>query len=215
MRIVSGLGYKPGVWAMFLVKHQWWRTKKLKTTTTRIKYFRQIHETSANLWRSFELNQELFFWWSLIEVPLMWDQLEDVGDLLNIPPLSCSDHFRWSFIFAYFTPCLLPLFTEFIFGRFIRLLRLFWWFRLGRFGGYCFDLVISFWLLRSFRFVVSGFSTYLRSRDMGRQPGGGGGGVLKLIFGGYVLVASQSPYSIIVYSVANYRSHLSHFRANM
>ena len=27
-------------------------------------------------------------------------------------------------------------------------------------------------------------------------------------------LASQSPYPIIVYSVANYRPHLSHFRAN-
>ena len=34
--------------------------------------------------------------------------------------------------------------------------------------------------------------------------GGGGGGVLRLIFGRYVLLGSQSPYPIIVYSVANY-----------
>ena len=46
-------------------------------------------------------------------------------------------------------------------------------------------------------------------------PGGGGGGLLGLIFAGYVLLASQSPYPIIVYSVANYRPHLSHFWANM
>ena len=32
----------------------------------------------------------------------------------------------------------------------------------------------------------------------------GGGGVLGLIFGRYVLLGSQSPYPIIVYSVANY-----------
>ena len=44
---------------------------------------------------------------------------------------------------------------------------------------------------------------------------GGGGGVLGLIFAGYVLLASQSPYPITVYSVANYRPHLSHFWANM
>ena len=31
-----------------------------------------------------------------------------------------------------------------------------------------------------------------------------GGGVLGLIFGRYVLLGSQSPYPIIVYSVANY-----------
>ena len=33
-------------------------------------------------------------------------------------------------------------------------------------------------------------------------------GVLGSIFAGYVLLASQSPYPIIVYSVANYRPHL-------
>ena len=32
----------------------------------------------------------------------------------------------------------------------------------------------------------------------------GGGEVLGLIFGPYVLLGSQSPYPIIVYSVANY-----------
>ena len=32
----------------------------------------------------------------------------------------------------------------------------------------------------------------------------GGGEVLGLIFGQYVLLGSQSPYPIIVYSVANY-----------
>ena len=42
-----------------------------------------------------------------------------------------------------------------------------------------------------------------------------GRGVLGLIFAGYVLLASQSPYPITVYSVANYRPHLSHFWANM
>ena len=31
------------------------------------------------------------------------------------------------------------------------------------------------------------------------------------IFAGYVPLASQSPCPIIVYSVANYRPHLSHF----
>ena len=47
-------------------------------------------------------------------------------------------------------------------------------------------------------------------------PGGGGGvvGVLELIFAGYVPLASQIPYPIIVYFVANYRPHLSHFWAN-
>ena len=33
-------------------------------------------------------------------------------------------------------------------------------------------------------------------------PGEGGGGVLGLIFAGYMPLASQNPYPIIVYSVA-------------
>ena len=41
--------------------------------------------------------------------------------------------------------------------------------------------------------------------------GGGGGGVLGLIFAGYMPLASQNPYPIIVNSVAKYRPHLSHF----
>ena len=45
------------------------------------------------------------------------------------------------------------------------------------------------------------------------QRGGGGGPWL--LSAGYVRLASQSPYPIIIYSVANYRSHLSHFSANM
>ena len=40
--------------------------------------------------------------------------------------------------------------------------------------------------------------------------GSRGVGVLGLIFARYVPLASQSPYPIIVYSVANYRPHLSH-----
>ena len=41
------------------------------------------------------------------------------------------------------------------------------------------------------------------------------GGVLGLIFAGYVPLASESPYPIKVYSGATYRPHLSHFWANM
>jgi len=48
-----------------------------------------------------------------------------------------------------------------------------------------------------------------------REGGGGGGGVLGLICAGYVPLASLSPYPIIVFSVANYRPHLSHFWANV
>ena len=43
----------------------------------------------------------------------------------------------------------------------------------------------------------------------------GGEGRIGLIFAGDVPLASQSPYPITVYSVANYRPHLSHFWANM
>ena len=41
------------------------------------------------------------------------------------------------------------------------------------------------------------------------------GGLLGLIFAWYVPLASQSPYPIILYSVANYRPHLSHFWTNI
>ena len=37
------------------------------------------------------------------------------------------------------------------------------------------------------------------------------GGVLGSIFAGYVPLSSQNPYPVIVYSVAIYRAHLSHF----
>ena len=40
-------------------------------------------------------------------------------------------------------------------------------------------------------------------------------GVLRSGFAGYVPLASQNPHPIIVYSVANYRPHLSHFWANV
>ena len=42
-----------------------------------------------------------------------------------------------------------------------------------------------------------------------------GGGVLRSGFAGYVPLASQNAHPIIVYSVANYRPHLSHFWANV
>ena len=43
----------------------------------------------------------------------------------------------------------------------------------------------------------------------------GEGRLLELIFAGYVQLASQSPYPIIIHSVANRRPHLSHFWANV
>ena len=42
-------------------------------------------------------------------------------------------------------------------------------------------------------------------------PGGWGGGVLGLMFAGYVPLASESPYPILVYCLANYRPHFSNF----
>ena len=42
-----------------------------------------------------------------------------------------------------------------------------------------------------------------------------GGGVLGSSFAGYVPLASQNPYPIIVYSVASYRPHLRYFWANV
>ena len=42
-----------------------------------------------------------------------------------------------------------------------------------------------------------------------------GGGVLELMFVGYLPKASQSPYPIIVYFLANYRAHLRHFLQNV
>ena len=47
------------------------------------------------------------------------------------------------------------------------------------------------------------------------RGGAGGGVVLGIIFALYVPLDSQSRYSIIVYSEANYRPHLCHFRAKM
>ena len=47
------------------------------------------------------------------------------------------------------------------------------------------------------------------SLGMPYDPGGGSG------FAGYVPLTSQNPHPIIVYSVANYRPHLSHCWANV
>ena len=41
------------------------------------------------------------------------------------------------------------------------------------------------------------------------------GGVLGFMFARYVPLASQSPYPIIAYFLANYRPHLSHFLENV
>ena len=53
--------------------------------------------------------------------------------------------------------------------------------------------------------------TAVKTKDQGVDVRG----VLGLIFAGYVPLASQSSYPIIVYSVANDRLHLCQFWANM
>ena len=52
-----------------------------------------------------------------------------------------------------------------------------------------------------------------KTRLRGQQARGGG--VLGSGFAGYVPLASQKIHPIIVYSVANYRPHLSHFWVNV
>ena len=42
-----------------------------------------------------------------------------------------------------------------------------------------------------------------------------GGRLLGLMFAGYVPLSSPSPYPIMVYFLANYRPHLSHFLENV
>ena len=58
-------------------------------------------------------------------------------------------------------------------------------------------------------FLVSTNSMYLKERCWFLSRGG----VLRLIFAGYVPLASQRLNPIIVYSMANYRPHPSHFWA--
>ena len=43
----------------------------------------------------------------------------------------------------------------------------------------------------------------------------GGGGVLELMFAGYVPLAFQSPYPIKVYFLVSYGPHFSHFLENV
>ena len=54
-------------------------------------------------------------------------------------------------------------------------------------------------------------SAYFIPCDIDIREGKRGGGVFGLIFARYVPLAFQSPYLIIVYSVANCRAHLGHF----
>ena len=78
------------------------------------------------------------------------------------------------------------------------------------------------WMVTPHRFLSSNGEVIIRllwivglTNSRARPGGSGEEGLLGLLFAGYVLLASQSPYPIIVYSVANYRPHLSHFWANM
>ena len=65
-------------------------------------------------------------------------------------------------------------------------------------------------------FLVIGDLCYAhRILESARANIAGGGGVLELIFAGYVPLASQSPYPVVVYSVATYRPHLSDFWATV
>ena len=58
------------------------------------------------------------------------------------------------------------------------------------------------------------FPRYLPlAKDVSRLGKGGRG--LGIIFAEYVLLPLRAPAPITVYSVANYRPHLSHFWANM
>ena len=57
---------------------------------------------------------------------------------------------------------------------------------------------------------MCGKSIFIRPGGIPRC-GGGGGVSWPVSFAEYVPLASQSPYLIILYSVANYRPHLSPF----
>ena len=80
----------------------------------------------------------------------------------------------------------------------------------GVFGGYLGNLVPrALFLVFKVRLEISHPTSKAREKRLKTRL------VLGLIFAGYVPLASQNPYPIIVHSVANYRPHISHFRANM
>ena len=62
--------------------------------------------------------------------------------------------------------------------------------------------------------IVRGTELKCNSKEVYSLPGKEGG-LLGSGFAGYVPLASQNPHPIIVYSVANYRPHLSHFWENV
>ena len=75
--------------------------------------------------------------------------------------------------------------------------------------------LIVYWLYYSYVTHWLGGRNSLMSMISAREDVGGWGGVLGLGFAGYVQLASQNRYPIIVYSVVNYRPHLSHFWASV
>ena len=73
------------------------------------------------------------------------------------------------------------------------------------------DEVMTFFKL--FSSTLTSPVGFPETKRSGFMPGGGG--VLGSIFAGYVPLASPKPYSIIVYSGANFKPHVSHFWANI
>ena len=75
-----------------------------------------------------------------------------------------------------------------------------------------FPLLIISLIIITFSFDVSLLLVTLEKREglKSRGRGEGGGGLLGLIFAGYVAMASQNPYPFIVNSVAKCRAYLSH-----
>ena len=71
--------------------------------------------------------------------------------------------------------------------------------------------VFFFFFLRCLSASLFGPCFIILTVASSNTPREGGRGLLGLIFTGYVQLASQNPYPIIVSSVANYRSKLSHF----
>ena len=63
-------------------------------------------------------------------------------------------------------------------------------------------------------FTISYIERHVYFPGKGRKEWGGGGG-FGLMFAGYVPLASENPYRVMVYSVGNYRPHLSHFWAKL
>ena len=77
---------------------------------------------------------------------------------------------------------------------------------LGNEHGAC--ITGALWAKRGERDILREARNECEARDEGRRKN-------KACVDGYVPLFSQSPNPIIVYSVASYRPHLSHFLANM